>query len=209
MSLPSLIRRFALGLAMLTLGAVLHPAGAAAASPPQVAFAVGSPSMQAAQALARAHWHMDPCGGHVDLRWTVLDDDINAVSTWSNPRSSYGDPQENSDCSIDFNTHVPFDWPMFCTVVVHEYGHLSGQPHSHDPDDVMAPIYNEPVAECDTAGPGTAAVAATTPAAPRVTKVVKPAAVRKKAKAKRRPGARSKARAQRAQHRHARHHRRG
>lgn len=38
---------------------------------------------------------------------------------------------------------------MFCTVVVHEYGHLMGYPHSDNPADVMypyaTPLYTPPI----------------------------------------------------------------
>ena len=115
---------------------------------PSATFALGSQPMQAAQAIARQHWGVDPCGGQVAISWVSLAPTINATSTWTNPKSSYDNPDLNGDCRIEFNTGMDFDWEKFCTVVVHEYGHLSGKPHSPDVHDVMAAFYSDPLAEC-------------------------------------------------------------
>src|SRR5689334_3295400 len=88
----------------------------AAVAHPELTYAVGSQGMVLAQQIAREYWGMDACGGQVAISWTVQDDYINAVSTWSNPVSSYGAPAQNSNCSIAFNVKAPFDWNMFCTV---------------------------------------------------------------------------------------------
>jgi hypothetical protein len=189
------------------LTTVAHADGAVAS--PQTTWAVGSAGMVAAQQIARAHWGVDPCGGQVAITWTQLDADINAVSSWSNPRSSYDDPQLNSDCSIQFNTVAPFDWSMFCTVVVHEYGHLSGKPHSTDPNDVMAPIYSKPVPECvdspagaATVAPGPAPATTTATATAATRTAVTPASAARKAQlqraAARKAAARKAARARAA-----------
>src|SRR4051812_45152555 len=134
--------------------------------------------MQTAQAIARAHWGLDPCGGQVALSWSALAPMINATSTWTNPRSSYDNPDLNGDCRIEFNTGMDFDWEKFCTVVVHEYGHLAGRPHSPDPHDVMAAFYEDPLPECMTPSsspPSQAPIASTTPARAAVVKL-RPAA---------------------------------
>ena len=115
---------------------------------PETAFAVGSQPFQTAQAVARAHWGTDACGGQVALSWEVLEDDINAQSSWTNPSSAYDHPQLNGSCKIVFNIRAEYDWAKFCTVVVHEYGHLNGKPHAADPGDVMAAFYTVPLGAC-------------------------------------------------------------
>jgi hypothetical protein len=135
---------------------VLNPAGV---------FAVGSQPMQVAQGLARQHWGVDPCGGQVTISWTPLAPQINATSTWTNPRSSYDNPDLNGDCRIEFNTGMDFDWDKFCTVVVHEYGHLSGKPHSPDPHNVMAAFYDDALPECVAAEASVGQAPAPAPAA--------------------------------------------
>jgi hypothetical protein len=104
--------------------------------------------MQVAQNIAREHWGVDPCGGQVQVTWTVEAPRINARSYWSNPTSAYGAPALNTACRIEFNAAAPYDWDMFCTVVVHEYGHLAGHQHAPDGPDVMSPIYRQPLAAC-------------------------------------------------------------
>jgi hypothetical protein len=134
-----LIACAALPVASAQADVVLNPAGV---------FAVGSQPMQTAQGIAQQHWGVAPCGGQVAISWTPLAPQINATSTWTNPRSSYDNPDLNGDCRIEFNSGMDFDWDKFCTVVVHEYGHLSGKPHAPDPKDVMAAFYDSPLPEC-------------------------------------------------------------
>jgi hypothetical protein len=117
-----------------------------------------------ARQLADQHWGFDPCQGDVTVTWATLPATQNAVSTWLNPNRDYGDPAHNTQCSVTFNTRQDWDWPKFCTIAIHEFGHLAGNPHSSDPDDVMFAYYvgtNAP--ECKPASP----VAARAPTAPR------------------------------------------
>jgi len=172
-----------------TTGAIPHP---------EVVFAVGSAPMQEAIQLAKAHWGTNPCGGTVNIVWDNLDADINAQSTWSNPRSAYDNPDLNNDCQVEFNSIASFDWPKFCTVTIHEFGHLSGKPHSPDSNDIMAPYYNTPAPECLANTPaGFKSGAPAAPPAPspaRTASAVRttpaptaaPAAAKKKAAAKKR-----------------------
>ena len=37
---------------------------------------------------------------------------------------------ENVQCRIVFNRLIAYDWARFCTVLVHEYGHLAGRAHT-------------------------------------------------------------------------------
>jgi len=73
---------------------------------------------------------------------------INAVSRWANPIALYGHPALNRDCAIRLNRRAPLSWPKLCTVIVHEYGHLTGHRHSRDPRNVMSPIYGGALPRC-------------------------------------------------------------
>jgi hypothetical protein len=169
------------------------PARAQAPDDPSQRYPVWGAAVKTAVQMAGRHWGMNACGGQVNLGWGRLDTSLNAQSRWQNPKSSYGDPQENTDCVVVLNTAVQFDWPRLCTIVVHEYGHLTGHPHVDDQNDVMNPYYTGPVAECAaTPEPrgapsrhgghvGGVAVAVACPAAPR------PGKRRAKSAARRRP----------------------
>ena len=171
-------------LTAVVLLAAVAPAAASAQSPapsPAVRFAVGSAPMLAAQAIARDTWGTDACGGTVDVVWDVLAPNYNALSTWSNPTDSYANPAANYGCTIELNSTMTFDWPKFCTVVVHEYGHLDGQQHSADPHSVMAAVYGGPLAACAAMPePGVTPVPAAAPVAKAATKT-KASAAQKRA----------------------------
>jgi hypothetical protein len=129
----------------------MAPAGRAdVAAAPSVTFALGSAAMQQAERLAVAHWGVPVCGGVVDIKWTTLDSPINATSSWlaTDPNAPFADPANNTQCEIDLNIAQSFDWPKFCTVVIHEFGHLTGHEHSPDPNDIMSPYYTQPAPEC-------------------------------------------------------------
>ena len=125
----------------------LSTAAAPAFADPSVDFAAQSAPAVGAQLVAAAYWNANPCHGQIALTWAALDPSINATSSWVNP-IAYGAPLQNTDCSITFNSAIDWDWTRFCSVLVHEYGHLDGLPHSADPTDVMYPIYQGPVAQC-------------------------------------------------------------
>lgn len=146
--------------ACVVVAATAIPAAAEAQAPAE-RYAVGTPALQAAQQIARAHWGVDPCGGQVELVWADDEAAINARATWSNPVAAYGTPEHNASCRITLNPRIPFDWVKLCTVVVHEYGHLAGHPHGEDGPDVMSPLYRAPLPAC-AAAPDPAPVAAPT-----------------------------------------------
>jgi hypothetical protein len=128
------------------------PAHGQSAIAPEARFAVGTPAMQAAQAIAVGHWGVDPCAGAVEIAWVPLDEHVNGISSWSVTRGAYEAPEDNRDCRIELNTEMAFDWPKFCTVLVHEYGHLAGHPHDEHPGHLMSAVYSRPLAECSPTG---------------------------------------------------------
>jgi hypothetical protein len=65
-----------------------------------------------------------------------------------NPVAAYGVPEQNSACQIAFSATARFDWRKFCTVVVHELGHLAGHPHSARDDDIMAEYFTATEPTC-------------------------------------------------------------
>jgi hypothetical protein len=134
----------------------------AAATQNLARFAVDSPAVVQAELIAVQYWNASPCGGVVKFSWTSLDRTVNATSNWWNPVAAYGNAAANTACSIALNQDRSFDWPMFCTVMVHEIGHLTGHQHAADPASVMNPTYTHPIAPCTGTAPG--AAAATPPA---------------------------------------------
>jgi hypothetical protein len=148
-SLPRVLRSGLLLAALLSCLPAAVAVAATGARPATTRFAVGSPAVATAQQVARAHWGSDPCGGAVDIVWKRQAGDVNAVSLWSTATTApYADPADNSDCEIDLNSAAAWDWPKLCTVIVHEYGHLTG--HDHDPraGRLMSAVYATPLAEC-------------------------------------------------------------
>jgi hypothetical protein len=138
----------AMVIAMAGFAVAAHGGTASTLVPVSQRYAANGPAMRDAQRIARAFWHASPCDGRVTIAWVSEDPFVNASSTWRNPVSDYGAPRRNRDCRVVLNAGVRFDWPKLCSIVVHEYGHLTGHPHSHDPDSVMSPIYRRPVTAC-------------------------------------------------------------
>src|SRR3954471_24267064 len=179
----------------------------AAVTPPDQQLAVGGAAMQAAEVVARAYWNADACSGQVEVSWTDQSQTINAVSSWKNPTDGYNNPGQNFDCTVEFNRDLDYDWPRFCTVLVHEFGHLTGHKHSPDPNDVMAAYYNRPLQQCqDTADPTAAPAPAPVPAPPVVEVPVASAAPTAPAAAPAQPPAARAARAKPTVKRHVRRH---
>lgn len=128
---------------------VAPPAAALADSPPSdQLFPLGGPSIVKARSIAVAYWGVTPCDGDIAVKWAALPTGVNALSTWWNQVAAYGNATGNRQCLVTLNPAESFDWPMLCTVLVHEYGHLSGHQHSTDPADVMYPTYSDPIAQC-------------------------------------------------------------
>ena len=130
------------------------------------AFPIAGADFQRAQQIAQAHWGAVPCNGQVAFTWSGMEPLTNARATWSNPTDAWNNAGANFDCRVAFNTIARFDFPMLCTVMTHELGHLLGR--AHDPNDgqLMSAIYSTPLPECGDgaaapAGPVADAAAAT------------------------------------------------
>lgn len=136
---------------VLAAGALLPAAVAQAESAAD--FVPGAPAFEAAAQIARDHWQATPCGGTVDIAWTGMSEVTNATSSWSNPVSAYDASEQNTRCQIAFNETLAWDWTRFCSILVHEYGHLTGHAHADDGADVMYAYYTRPVAACEAAAP--------------------------------------------------------
>jgi hypothetical protein len=197
----SLISAVALITATPAFGDSFGPPGAFdLAVSPATLWPMDGYAMAGARRIAVGYWGVDPCGGSVTLTWEIQAPTVNALSSWRNPDAAYGNPQQNTACSVAFNSLQGFDWPMLCTVFVHEFGHLAGHAHVIDPTNVMSPIYLQPISQCQTPPtPPTppAAAAATAPAQTRQQPVRGHKKAHKKAQKKTRRNAHKKARKRR------------
>jgi hypothetical protein len=147
-------------------------------------FAVGSVALSDAETIAINHWGQMPCNGQVKVTWDTLDPTVNGIASWWNPVAAYGNAAANGDCSISMNLVQDYSWPMLCTVVTHEIGHLLGHDHVTDPKDVMYPVYDGPIADCLAAPIGVPVPARSVPATAARHRVTAAAASRKATAAK-------------------------
>jgi hypothetical protein len=133
-------------------GAATGAAGAAAAR--RAHFSANSSAIRSAYALAVAYWHRTPCAGDVTFNWTDAPGSRIATAYWTSDGS--GDPNQFSGCHIVLHRSATSDWPMFCTVVLHEVGHLTGHAHVRDRANVMYPFYVGPRGPCTRTQPASA-----------------------------------------------------
>lgn len=188
--------------ASLALAACALIGAAPAQADPATDFAAGTAGFAAADQIARDYWQATPCAGQVAVVWMPLAPSTNATSTWTNPVGQYDAPDQNATCQITFNAALTWDWTRFCSILVHEYGHLVGHAHSPDEHDVMYAFYEAPVAQCVAAAPADVVAApAPAPAAGSAGRIAQPRAIT--ASRSVRQGALALVRP----HRHHRHHR--
>jgi hypothetical protein len=159
--------------AAATILALMATGAAGAASGRRAHFSAGNGVIQAAYELAVGYWHRTPCAGDVAFSWTDAPGSRIATAYWTADRS--GDPARYTNCHIVLHRDAGSDWPKFCTIVVHEVGHLTGHGHVRDRASVMYPFYVGPRGPCTRPQPATApsdtpqAPATPTPPAPPAT----------------------------------------
>jgi hypothetical protein len=102
-------------------------------------------------ALEKAHqlWGVEPCGGRYRVELTTLPPEVRGHASWLEPVTSLGPYTTPSsawtDCAIQLSATgwteeaVASGWPEICSVVLHEWGHLTGHSHSDDPGEPPEP----------------------------------------------------------------------
>jgi hypothetical protein len=99
---------------------------------------------QKAIAVANAHWPASPCAGREQISWIKSDAMADFAAT------AYP-----AQCAVTVAWNQVAQAgtaPAFmCTVLEHEFGHLSGLGHSPDPNNVMFAIVWKPSADCAAA----------------------------------------------------------
>jgi hypothetical protein len=87
-----------------------------------------------AQQIAVEKWGPPPCDAPVVIGMEPRDTDL-AFASWTD------DLGLQRECKVVFTTTRDWAWPDYCTVMVHEYGHLGpwGNHHSDNPESVMWP----------------------------------------------------------------------
>jgi hypothetical protein len=121
-----------------------------ASASPADEFPAGGPSMNQAWDQAVGYWQGMPCHGQVRLAWATMGKEYNAIARWT--ATDPARPETFTNCSITFNTAQPYDYPMLCSIMTHEIGHLLGQPHGGDRQgSVMSETYYGPVGPCGPA----------------------------------------------------------
>jgi len=112
----------------------------------------------AAAAVALRYWGATPCAGRIKViaRQPLaagLDASSSAWVTFGSPLGAnyLAAPAESyTDCTIAFArwrwptaASMRQDWAMFCTTMVHEWGHLLGRQHDTTPGSVMVPVFTD------------------------------------------------------------------
>jgi hypothetical protein len=156
-----MFRRTATALATALAGLMLAP-GAFAADPSW------SMATQAAVSVAVGTWG-EACGGRpVLIQWgdasaATGDPRTAAWAAWADSTGSYlgyaGQAADRTGCRIMVDSDIARDerlsswpaWGWYCTMLVHEYGHLTGHDHSPDPANVMATEAANVFPACDDA----------------------------------------------------------
>lgn len=84
--------------------------------------------------VAHGYWHRPAPCGTPKLR-------VNLAPPPSFPHAVawVGSKDGRYECVIHYLRRWAWDWPDLCVVTVHEYGHLIGRRHSHNPHNVMYP----------------------------------------------------------------------
>ena len=143
------LRRVAGHVALPACLLTLTLAAPATAATADARFPADGEAMKAALDVAVSYWGKAPCAGQFAATWVDLPVTDNAISRWLTFQvDPYAAPEQNTDCRIDFNRRAPYDWPMLCSVAVHEVGHLLGHDHTAERGHVMHDTYSGPVKMC-------------------------------------------------------------
>jgi hypothetical protein len=86
--------------------------------------------------VASAHWPDSPCHGR-ELVHLVPQATIDAVLSEDAPDTHAGYAHRGGDCDVFIADWVQKQPRIYCSLLVHEFGHLAGHEHSADPTDVM------------------------------------------------------------------------
>ncbi len=82
-------------------------------------------SVADAKTVAARAWGGAPCGGRIEITARHRPRDRHsAVASWTYP---VGQPTRRLRCRITFNSAQAFTYLTFCSVLIHEYGHLAGR----------------------------------------------------------------------------------
>jgi hypothetical protein len=94
-------------------------------------------------------WGAAPCGGHYRVELTTLPPEARGRSIWREPATSLGPYTTPSrtwtECVIQLSTSawssegVASEWPDSCSLVLHEWGHLTGHSHADEPGEPPEP----------------------------------------------------------------------
>jgi hypothetical protein len=94
-------------------------------------------------------WGVEPCGGRYRVELITLPPNVRGHASWREPATSFGAFTTLSgtwtDCVIQLPAAawtaegVASEWPDACSVVLHDWGHLTGHPHSDEPGEPPEP----------------------------------------------------------------------
>jgi hypothetical protein len=133
--------------AVLATLALLAPAAPASAQDSRI---------PAAEAIATHTWG-PVCGGQAPTLLEGRAEDYEAV--YSGLQAHLAGFAIPRDCVIDLTPWAHAAWWRLCATMLHEWGHLAGRGHSHNPRSIMWPTIHAD-ARCG-AGPGVDSVSTT------------------------------------------------
>jgi hypothetical protein len=123
-------------------------------------------ALAAAKSAAIQYWHRQPCAGRIAIRYALAPSGpvdtgglrVRSLFAWTSAETT-SVPSQYADCTVTLNSRL---WspatearyfPVFCALMVHEYGHLVGHPDERgdSPRSITYPLItsrNEFVGPC-------------------------------------------------------------